>query len=76
MIRQKICQLLAPIVAADCSCWMPKASSMGISSRIMKGRVTNSVARTIPGTAKATLIFRAVSSGASKPLRPNSRSSM
>ena len=56
--------------AAARSCCTPKASRTGISSRTIKGSVTNKVARIIPGTAKATLRFNAASSGANSPLRP------
>jgi hypothetical protein len=52
--RQKICQPLAPSTRAASSCSMPCACISGISSRATNGKVTNTVASTMPGTAKMT----------------------
>ena len=47
--RQKICQPPAPSTRAASSCSLPCACISGISSRATKGKVTNTVASTMPG---------------------------
>ena len=44
----------------------------GINSRAMKGNVTNTVTKTMPGTAKRILMWCALSQGHSQLCRPNS----
>ena len=53
--RQKVCQPPAPSTRAASSSSVPWACIRGISSRATKGNVTNSVASTMPGTAKMIL---------------------
>ncbi len=53
---QKVCQPLAPSTMAACSSSLPCACISGISSRAMNGKVTNTVASTMPGTAKMILM--------------------
>ena len=52
VIFEKIVHPFAPISAAVSSSSVPIDSSTGRSSRKTNGKVTNMVARTIPGTAK------------------------
>ena len=54
--RQKICQPLAPSTRAASSSSVPCACISGISSRATKGKVTKTVASTMPGTAKMILM--------------------
>ena len=68
---QKVCQPLAPSTMAACSSSLPWACISGISSRAMNGKVTNTVASTMPGTAKMILMSCAASQGPSQPLAPN-----
>ena len=49
---QRICQPLAPSVSAASSSSLPCACMTGSTSRATKGKVTNVVASTMPGTAK------------------------
>ena len=71
--RQKICQPDAPSTTAASSSSRPWACITGMSSRATKGKVTKTVARTIPGTAKTTFRSWAASHGPSQPCRPKSR---
>ena len=50
--RQNVCQPLAPSDTAACSSSVPCSCISGITSRATNGNVTNSVASTMPGTAK------------------------
>ena len=52
MIRQKVCQPVAPIVVAACSCSVPISRSTGITSRATNGSDTKMVASTMPGVEK------------------------
>src|ERR1022692_2437389 len=70
---QKVCQPLAPSVSAACSCSVPVACITGINSRATNGNVTNTVASTMPGTAKIILMSCASSHFPKKPCSPNSR---
>ena len=54
--RRKICQPPAPSTRAASSCSVPCACISGISSRATNGKVTKTVASTMPGSAK--MIFR------------------
>jgi hypothetical protein len=47
-----------PSVAAACSCSVPISSSTGTSSRTTSGNDTKTVAITMPGNAKITLMPR------------------
>src|SRR5258706_6043245 len=67
---QKVCHPLAPRVSAACSCSVPVACMMGISSRATNGNVTKTVASTMPGTAKIILILCASSHCPKKPCKP------
>ena len=51
---------------------MPCASINGITSRATNGKVTNTVATTIPGMAKITLRSCSANHGPNHPLAPNS----
>src|ERR1700730_4348692 len=73
VIRQKVCQPLAPRDSAARSSSLPWDWSSGISSRATNGKVTKTVASTIPGTAKIILMFQALSRGPNQPRAPNSR---
>ena len=68
---QKVCQPVAPSTMAACSSSLPCACISGISSRAMNGKVTNTVASTMPGTAKMILMSCAASHGPNQPLAPN-----
>src|SRR3954464_6110354 len=54
VMRQNVCQPLAPKVAAACSCSSPTSRSTGVTSRTTNGNDTKIVASTIPGTEKIT----------------------
>ncbi len=58
---QNICQPLAPSSRAASSSVVPCSCISGISSRATKGTVTNSVASTMPGTAKTIWMSRSIS---------------
>ena len=73
--RRKICQPLAPRMRAASSCALPCACINGISSRATKGKVTNTVASTMPGTAKITCRPLASSQPPSAALTPNTSTS-
>src|SRR5438477_9146371 len=70
--RQKVCQPLAPSVSAACSCSEPVDSMTGTNSRATNGKVTKSVASTIPGTAKMILISCSFSHCPKWPCNPKS----
>ena len=72
MTRQKVCQPLAPSDTAAVSSSAPCSSISGISPRATNGKVTNSVASTMPGTAKMIWISCSRSQGPSRPCSPNS----
>ena len=69
--RQKICQPEAPSTRAASSCSSPCACISGMSSRATNGKVTNTVASTIPGTAKTTFMSWSRSHSPNQPCRPN-----
>ncbi len=68
---RKICQPFAPSTRAASSCSVPCACISGINSRATNGNVMNTVASTMPGTAK--MIFRSWSRSHSpnQPCSPN-----
>ncbi|MNT37241.1 hypothetical protein D3C72_1733690 [compost metagenome] len=68
---QKVCQPVAPSTMAACSSSVPCACISGMSSRAMKGKVTNTVASTMPGTAKMILMSCSASHGPNQPCAPN-----
>ena len=68
---QKVWQPVAPSTMAACSSSVPCACIRGMSSRAMKGKVTNTVASTMPGTAKMILMSCACSHGPNQPWAPN-----
>ena len=70
--RQKICQPLAPSVSAACSSSLPCACISGISSRATNGKVTNRLARMMPGTAYTILMSCACNQPPNQPCVPNS----
>ena len=70
--RTSICQPLAPSVSAASSSELPCACITASTSRATKGKVTNMVAITMPGTAKTIFRSRAASHGPSSPCRPKS----
>ncbi len=70
--RQKICQPLAPEHARGLLLLGALACISGISSRATKGKVTKTVASTMPGTAKMIWMSCAASQGPSQPCAPNS----
>ena len=73
MTRKNICQPLAPSVSAASSSSLPCACMSGSTSRATKGKVTNVVARTMPGHREDDLACRArASHGPSSPCAPNS----
>ena len=67
MIRQKVCQPLAPSVDAACSWSSPISCSTGVTSRTTNGSETKIVASTIPGTEKITRIPCSSSHGPNQP---------
>ena len=70
--RQNICQPLAPSVSAACSSSLPCACISGISSRATNGKVTNRLARMMPGTAYTILMSCACNQPPNQPCVPNS----
>src|SRR5690606_6407873 len=68
---QKVCQPRAPRTTAASSSSRPWACISGISSRATKGKVTNTVASTMPGTAKMILMSCSTNHGPNQPLTPN-----
>src|SRR5574343_1288298 len=64
---QNTCQPRAPSTTAASSSSRPCACSSGISSRATNGTVTNTVASTMPGTAKITLMSFSSSQGPTQP---------
>ena len=54
VMRQNICQPDAPKIKAACSSLSPCDCIKGINSRATNGKVTNKVAKMMPGTAKIT----------------------
>src|ERR1700740_1633107 len=73
VMRQNVCQPLAPNESAACSSSLPWEVRSGMSSRATNGKVTKMVASTIPGRAKMILMFQALSRGPNQPRAPNSR---
>jgi hypothetical protein len=70
--RKKVCRPEAPSeIAASSSC-VPCSCISGISARATNGKVTNTVASAIPGTANSTWTLWACSHGPQKPCAPNS----
>ena len=69
----RICQPLAPSTSAASSSSVPCDSMNGMSSRATNGNVTNTVARTIPGTANTTFTPWSASHGPSHPCAPKRR---
>ena len=70
--RKKVVAKPAPSSAAASSCARPCASISGMTVLATKGKVTNTVASTMPGTAKMMWISRASSACPNQPLAPNS----
>src|SRR6185503_13128379 len=68
---RNICQPEAPSTSAASSSSRPCACIRGISSRATNGKVTNTVASTMPGTAKMILMPCSLSQGTSQPWAPN-----
>ena len=68
---RKVVQPLAPSVSAASSSAFPCCCMSGMSSRATNGKVTNSVASTMPGTAKMIWTSCAASHGPSRPCAPN-----
>eukprot|EP01022_Parablepharisma_sp_SALTPOND_P004178 TRINITY_DN1187_c2_g1_i1.p1 TRINITY_DN1187_c2_g1~~TRINITY_DN1187_c2_g1_i1.p1 ORF type:complete len:554 (-),score=206.99 TRINITY_DN1187_c2_g1_i1:2173-3834(-) len=69
---QKVRQPEAPSTRAASSSSLPCACISGISSRATNGKVTKTVASTMPGTAKRILMSCSRSQGPKQPCRPNS----
>lgn len=70
--RKNVCQPEAPSTMAASSSSLPCACMSGISSRATNGNVTNTVASTMPGTAKMTLKSWSDRYGPNQPCAPNS----
>ena len=62
----------SPSMSAASSSVIPCACINGMISRATKGKVTKTVARTMPGTAKMISTLCALSQGPSQPCAPNS----
>ena len=69
---KKVRQPEAPRVSAASSSALPCSCITGISSRATKGKVTNIVARTMPGTAKTICTPCAISQAPTSPCAPKS----
>ena len=69
--RRKICQPEAPSTRAASSCSLPCACISGISSRATNGKVTKTVASTMPGSAKITFRSWSRSHSPNQPCSPN-----
>ena len=69
--RTKVRSPEAPSESAASSSSVPCCCISGINSRTTKGKVTNTVASTIPGNAKMMVMSWAASHGPSRPWRPN-----
>src|SRR5690606_25609364 len=71
VMYQNTCQPRAPNTTAASSSSRPCACISGINSRAIKGKVTNTVASTMPGTAKIILMSFSTSQLPNQPLAPN-----
>ena len=70
VIFQKVCHGEAPSVEAACSCSSPISRSTGTTSRTTNGSETNTVASTMPGSAKITWKPLSISHPPHQPWRP------
>jgi hypothetical protein len=70
--RQNVCQPPAPSESAASSSSLPCSCMRGISSRATNGKVTKTVAMTMPGTAKMISTSCSISQGPNQPWAPNS----
>ena len=70
--RKKVDTKPAPSMAAASSCARPCACISGITVRATKGKVTNTVASTMPGVANTICTSCAASAWPNQPLAPNS----
>ena len=70
--RKNVIQPPAPSVMAASSSSLPSCCMSGISSRATYGKVTNMVARMMPGSAKMMLMSWSCSQAPNQPFRPNS----
>jgi len=73
--RRKMAKPPAPSEAAASSSSRPCACISGISSRATKGKVTNSVASTMPGVANSTCTPCACNQAPNQPWAPNNSTS-
>ena len=70
VMRHSVCQPLAPRTIAASSSSDPCACISGISSRATNGKVTKTVASTMPGTAKITFRSWSRSHSPNQPCNP------
>src|SRR2546423_2325641 len=75
VIRQTVCQPVAPSVFAACSCSSPTSRSVGMTSRATNGSETKIVAMTIDGSEKSTWIPWRSNQPPNQPSLPYSRKS-
>ena len=74
--RQNICQPLAPSISAACSSLSPCACIKGMISRATKGKVTNKVAKIMPGMAKIICMPCASSQPPNAVCAPNNKTNI
>ncbi len=70
VMRQNVCQALAPSVSAACSASVPISRRTGIVSRTTNGSETTAVAITMPGTEKMTWMPCSASQSPNQPVLP------
>ena len=68
--RKKVCSPVAPSTRAASSSCVPLASMTGMTSRATNGSETNTLASTMPGTAKMICTPCSASQGPKNPCRP------
>jgi hypothetical protein len=73
VIRQNVCHQLEPSVAAASSWSVPNSCNTGSTSRTTNGRVTNTLASTMPGRPKMIFNPRSFSTKPSAPADPQSK---